>query len=388
MRSKYITDELNTMGYETIVYSSPTYSYNNSIEYYNGVKYRHIKSWIYSISKQIPLIRELIVVSVNVYVLFKEWDREVQIIDAHSSVLNGVSGVILKKIKKIPLIYEIRAFWEDAAVDLGKTKEGSYRYKITRGIETFVVKNADCVTVICEGLKNDLIERGIEAKKIYVIKNGVDIKNFQPIEKDSKLVEKLGLEKEDYVVGFIGTFFEFEGLKLLLESVPLLLDEIPNIKILLVGGGKTENALKEMVDRKKLQKNVIFTGRVAHEEISKYYSVLDIVVYPRISKRITELVTPLKPLEAMALEKCVVASDVGGLKELITDNKTGLLFKSGDKNELSKTCIKILKDLDKRKDIQKNALRYVRENRQWNKICHEYRNIFEDIEGKMVKLKK
>ena len=380
MRSKYITDELKGMGYELLVYSSPTYPYTNRTEYHNGVKYRHIKSKLYSVVKGIPVIRELVVVCINVFVLLNEWDESVKLIDAHSSVLNGVSAGIIKSIKRIPFVYEIRAFWEDAAVDLGKTNESSYRYKITRGIETFVAKNADCVTVICNGLKNDLVERGISSDKIHIIKNGVDMDKFQPLEKDFTLLNDIGLSKGDCVIGFIGTFFEFEGLRLLIESLPILLNSISNIKVVLVGGGRTEEILKEMVDRNNLNNSVRFAGRVPHEEINRYYSVLDVVVYPRISKRITELVTPLKPLEAMALKKCVLASDVGGLKELIIDGKTGVLFKAGDKEDLAKKCIQLLQDAEKRKEIQNNALRYVKEERQWKSICDEYRLIFTALE--------
>lgn len=379
MRSKYITDNLKGMGYSLLVFSSPSYEYDSNQSIYNGVIYRHVSSWLYRKMKKIPVLRELCVIFAIVRVSIREWDDGIDVIDAHSSVLNGVSGVILKRIKKVPLVYEIRAFWEDAAVDLGKTNEGSLRYSVTRGIETFVVKNADRVTVICEGLKKDLIAREVDHKKIDVIVNGVELDKFKPIGKNYETLKEIGLEKDNEIVGFIGTFFEFEGLEMLIDAVPMMIEQNKNIRVVLVGGGAVEEILKKKVRDNNLQEYVLFIGRVPHEDINKYYSIMDIMVYPRVSKRITELVTPLKPLEAMALGKCVVVSDVGGLKELVENGETGVLFEAGNTNDLANSCVELLYDEQKRKYLKEKALQHVEQHRQWKDICQQYELIYSKV---------
>src|SRR5574343_582934 len=211
----------------------------------------------------------------------------------------------------IPTVYEIRAFWEDAAVDHGTTREDSLRYKATRALETSAIRRAAHVFTICEGLRADIVNRGIPANKVTVIPNAVDVDNFQLAQApDPVLQERWGL-KGRTVVGFIGSFYAYEGLDLLVQSMPQILQQQPNAMLLLVGGGPQEAALKALVHSLNLQAHVVFTGRVPHAEVSRYYDLIDVLAYPRHSMRLTELVTPLKPLEAMAQGHMFVASDVG-----------------------------------------------------------------------------
>ena len=378
MRSRYITDSLKLIGYNLKVFSSPSYLFEKDIEYFNGIRYFHISSkWVLK-AQRIPILREFIVIITIFRTVDKQWDKDIAIIDAHSSVLNGLAAMLLKIKRKVPFVYEIRAFWEDAAVDLGKTNEHSVRYFWTRAIETFVVKRADKITVICNGLKEDLVKRGVEEKKIYVIQNGVDVDKFVPRQKDIQLIERYNLGNVQ-VVGFIGTFFKFEGLPLLINAMEIFIKSNKQIKLLLVGGGMDEDNVKIMIKNKGLENHVILTGRVDHKDINKYYSIIDVMVYPRISKRITELVTPLKPLEAMALGKCVVASDVGGLKELILNKKNGILFKTGDVDDLVNICLKVLEDDGLRDTLQKNALEYVKKERRWSDICQGYNDVYGEL---------
>ena len=378
MRSKYITDSLHTLGVPLRVYSSPVFSYKNGDEVQNGVPYKRaiIENW--ETIRKYPIYRELKIINTLKDCVIKNWHDDIKLIDAHSSLLNGVVGIKISRKKNIPFVYEIRALWEDAAVDQGKTKEGSLRYKLTRNMETNIINKADHVTVICEGLKNDLLGRGIPDEKISVIPNGVDTDNFKPIESDIEIQHKYGL-KDKIVFGFIGTFFYFEGLEILIRAIKELSIRNNNIKLLLVGSGHEENNLKAQVMKLRLEDKVIFTGRVSHHEIKKYYSVVDIFIYPRISKRITELVTPLKPLEAMAMEKIVIGSDVGGIKELVDERKTGMLFKAEDHYALTDKIQEVIKNIKNMKKMVKEARQFVVEQRNWLKICERYFDIYNKI---------
>lgn len=298
------------------------------------------------------------------------------IIHAHSPVLDAVPAIRVGRKLGIPVVYEIRAFWEDAAVDHGSTQEGSLRYRLTRSLETWAVKNADAVTVICEGLRKDLAARGIPANKITVIPNAVDVDKFEMGGKpDPELKLKLGLGTSR-VLGFIGSFYAYEGLDLLITALPSILKQMPDVKVLLVGGGPQDAALKRQVMTLGLVDRVIFTGRVPHADVNRYYDLVDVLVYPRHPMRLTELVTPLKPLEAMAQGRLMVASDVGGHKELIQDGKTGVLFHAGNAGDLASKVVGLLKYEEGWERMKKNGRQFVENERNWATSVARYRSVY------------
>ena len=298
------------------------------------------------------------------------------ILHAHSPVLNAIPALRVGRRYGIPVVYEVRAFWEDAAVDHGTTREGSLRYRLTRQLETYALKHADHVFTICEGLRSDIAARGIPGTKITVIPNAVDIDSFDPGgEPDAALKQKLGLAGST-VIGFIGSFYAYEGLDLLVESLPLVLARRPDVKVLLVGGGPQDGALKEQVARLALQDKVVFTGRVPHDEVQRYYDLVDVLAYPRHSMRLTELVTPLKPLEAMAQGRLLVASDVGGHKELIRHGETGMLFKAGSAQALTDTVINLLAQEARWPDIKRAGRSFVEDERNWARSVANYQPVY------------
>jgi PEP-CTERM/exosortase A-associated glycosyltransferase len=298
------------------------------------------------------------------------------ILHAHSPALNGLAALIVAKHYKLPFVYECRAFWEDAAVDHGTTKEGSVRYYVTRALETFVFKHADKITTICQGLRDDIIKRGIPADKITVIPNAVDAEKFAyNISADQALNVQLGL-KDKIVLGFIGSFYAYEGLLLLLDAMPNILAKQPKIILLLVGGGPQEALIRQKIQTLNLTKHVLLTGRVEHELVQDYYNQVDIFVYPRLSMRLTELVTPLKPLEAMAQGRLVVASDVGGHKELIEHQKNGYLFKANDIDALATTILNVVDHPQDWEAICVAGRRYVEQSRTWALSVNHYKEVY------------
>ncbi len=225
---------------------------------------------------------------------------EPDIIHAHSPVLNALPALQVGRTLGIPVVYEIRAFWEDAAVNHGTTQQGSLRYRATRSLETRAILRADHVFTICEGLRADIVARGIRADKVTVIPNAVDVASFALAgAPDAGLLAQLGLSGST-VIGFVGSFYAYEGLDLLLSALPQLLAARPDIKLLLVGGGPQEPPLRQQAQQLGVADKVVFAGRVPHQEVHRYYDLIQVLAYPRHPMRLTELVTPLKPLEAMA----------------------------------------------------------------------------------------
>ncbi|WP_074304369.1 TIGR04063 family PEP-CTERM/XrtA system glycosyltransferase [Singulisphaera sp. GP187] len=298
-----------------------------------------------------------------------------ELIHAHSPSLNGIPAGTVARRLGLPFVYEVRAFWEDAAVDQGTLKQDSFKYKLSRMLETRVFWDADAVTVICEGLRDELVARGIEAKKIFVIPNGVDLEGFPPREPNAKLIEQYGLLGND-VIGFIGSFYRFEGLSLLLDAFAELRRSAPNARLLLVGGGEEAADLRAKAVTLSLGESVIFTGPVPPEQVLDLYSIVDIVVYPRQSMRLTNTVTPLKPLEAMSMKKVVIASDVGGLKELVRDGESGLLFPAGDKSALVQTLQSAIANRTQWAAMGERARQYVMETRRWEEIVARYQSVY------------
>jgi len=277
------------------------------------------------------------------------------------------------------VVYECRAFWEDAAVDHGTCKEGGLRYRLTRALETRVFRQADAVTTICEGLRGDILARGVSPERLTVIPNAVDIELFSMHrQQDPTLVKHLGLENRQ-VLGFIGSFYAYEGLSLLIEAMPRVLDRIPDVRLLLVGGGHQESALQQQARELGVEDRILFTGRVPHDQVQQYYDLVDILVYPRMPMRLTELVTPLKPLEAMAQGRMLIASDVGGHRELINDGANGKLFRAGDPDSLVTAILMLLQHPGEWPRMQSAGREFVERERNWPASVARYKAVYERL---------
>ncbi len=287
------------------------------------------------------------------------------ILHAHSPALNALPALWAGRAAGLPVVYEIRGFWEDAAVDHGTTTEGSVRYRATRGMETYAARRVDHLFTICEGLKGDLLGRGVNPARISVVPNAATPEPAaQGRVPDEELSLRLGLQGGT-VLGFVGSFYAYEGLDLLIEAMPGLLQQRADIRLLLVGGGPSEARLKERAASLGLGPKVIFTGRVPHSQVDRYYDLIDLLVYPRHPMRLTELVTPLKPLECMAQGRVLLASDVGGHRELVTDGRTGYLFKAGDGQDLQRRVLQVLAASHDWPGIRARGLDFVATERNW-----------------------
>jgi PEP-CTERM/exosortase A-associated glycosyltransferase len=308
-------------------------------------------------------------------------DFKPDLLHAHSPVLTALAAQRSKTRRTVPLLYEIRAFWEDAAVGNGTGSEGSLKYRATKALESWAVRRADGVAVICEGLRADLITRGIAADKIMVSPNGVDLELFgTPTAPDQDLIRTLGLEGAD-VLGFIGSFYDYEGLDDLIAAMPALVAARPKAQLVLVGGGPMEWVLMAKASASPVSDRIHFMGRVPHQEVERYYSVIEILVYPRKKMRLTDLVTPLKPLEAMAQLRLVAASDVGGHRELIEDGVTGTLFAPDDPDSLSKSVATLFGAREKWDERRKTARKFVEQDRNWSSNISRYEPVYRKLTG-------
>ena len=301
------------------------------------------------------------------------------ILHAHSPVLDALAALLVARRRGLPLVYEIRAFWEDAAVGNGTGREGSLRYRATRALESWAVRRADAVAVICKGLRSDLVSRGVDPAKITVSPNGVDLSLFGAVPpRDDALAAELRLDGAD-VVGFIGSFYDYEGLDDLIAAMPALVAARPAARLLLVGGGPMEGALRAQAAASPVADHIRFAGRVPHTQVERYYSLVDVLAYPRKAMRLTELVTPLKPLEAMAQRRLVAASDVGGHRELIRDGDTGTLFAADDPAAIATAIAGMFGDRSGWEARRDRGRAFVEQERNWSSNISRYAPVYQRL---------
>ncbi len=379
-RTRSILEQQRALGIDTVqLTSSKHYAEGPPVEEVDGLRFYRTQR-VNPLLSRLPVLNQWEVIrSLRKRLAEVVAIEKPDILHAHSPSLDGSAALAVGAKQSIPVVYECRAFWEDAAVDHGTIREGDLRYRVTRALETRVFRRADAVTVICEGLRRDIAGRGIPADKITVIPNAVNAEKFsaeQP--RDEALAESLGL-KDRRVIGFIGSFYAYEGLNLLVDALPGILSQTSDCRLLLVGGGPREEQLKAQCERLGLADKVIFTGRVPHDEVKRYYALVDLFVYPRIAMRLTDLVTPLKPLEAMAQRKLVLASDVGGHHELIRDGDNGFLFEADSADSLAERVNALFAAPESWPAVLDNALRYVHEERTWGNSVSRYPPIYERL---------
>jgi PEP-CTERM/exosortase A-associated glycosyltransferase len=301
------------------------------------------------------------------------------VLHAHSPVLTALPALKIARRSGIPLVYELRALWEDGAVDHGTTDARSTRYHLTRALETRVLKRANHVTTICRGLQHEIGARGIPAEHITVIPNAVDTNAFAfDASPDSDLRARLGLDGT-VVLGFIGSFYGYEGLELLVDAFAEISKRRNDVRLVFVGGGMREHALQARAVSHGLMDRIRFVGRVSQKDVARYYSIIDVLVYPRVPVRVTELVTPLKPLEAMAQGRLLIASDVGGQRELIRDGQTGFLFPAGDIHRLVEKIEFVLGNRNLWGRIQTEARRFVETERTWKLSVAKYAGVYDGV---------
>ena len=297
------------------------------------------------------------------------------ILHAHSPALNALPAIRLGKRRGVPVVYEVRAFWEDAHISAKPGIGAGLRYRATRQLETYALRRADAVVTICDGLSADIVARGIPPDKVTIVPNAVDREVFAgPGIPNNNLALWLGLVGKT-VLGFFGSFYAYEGLDLLLLALTEIRRSRSDVAVLLAGGGPEEGRLKTLA-RLLGDGTVVFAGRVPHQEIQRYYDLADLLVFPRRSMRLTELVTPLKPLEAMAQQRIVVASDVGGHRELIRDGETGYLFAPGSPHQLADGVLRALADRESWPRVRRQALDFIQTERSWDRSVARYAEIY------------
>jgi PEP-CTERM/exosortase A-associated glycosyltransferase len=334
------------------------------------------------IESRVPILREMSVVRLlrkRILAVLKE--QPFDVIQAHSPALCGLAALQAARIRNLPFVYEIRAFWEDAAVDQEKTKTWSPRYQLSRQLEGYVARRADAVVGIANHILQDLRGRGIDPSKLFHVPNGVNAERFTALPRDSGLAAQLRLDREP-VLGFIGSLYRYEGIAWMVRASAKLRREGVPFQILIVGQGEDMQDIQTVIQESGMQNFFKAVGQVPHDQVQRYYSLMDVMVYPRRSVRLTELTTPLKPLEAMAQGKAVLASDVGGIRELVEPESPCLLFKADDAADFCVKAKQLISSESFRQDFGEKGRQMVLREKDWNILAQRYREVYRFAEAR------
>ena len=370
IRSRDILKNQLKIGLKPIVISSPFQNPKRqgvSVEEIEGIKYYRtfsnsnelVNENQSSFFIQIKKFFRIISFTIKVYRIAKK--EQVDVIHAHAMFFCVIAGKITSISLNKPLLYEVRSLWEERY-----KKKNIFNYLIfsfVTFLETCCMFFADHIVAINQNLKIELQKRLLlNNRKITVVENAVDLER----------VVDSGINRNKLVFGYVGTISPIEGLDLLIKAFNSV--GISN-KLLIFGTGIELENLKNLSIENC---NIIFKGQVSNSEIFKAYNQIDIIVNPRKSSYLTNSVTPLKTLEAMAHKKIVLASDVGGMKELIKDGENGILFKSGSIESLEKVLCEII-ERDDLKEIKENAYKYIINDRNWLENAKLYNGIYSDL---------
>lgn len=298
-----------------------------------------------------------------------------QYVIAASNHITAIPSLIAAKRLGIPFYYEVRGLWEITRVSREPEFEKKPAYTVQVLLETLAAKNATHVFTLTHSMVNELVRRGVEEEAISLVPNSCSPENLIPKERDIDLVSKLNIPTDVPVIGYIGTFVQYEGLDDLAEACAILkLKGVP-FRLLLVGNenasgqdvGPITAKISELANTYGFNDWLIMPGRIPFEEVESYYSLIDIAPFPRKPQPVCELVSPMKPLEALAMKKAVLVSSVQALKEMIVEDKTGLVFEKGNISDLADKLQFLIDNEGLRKTLGENGRVWVKVERNWVK---------------------
>lgn len=299
-----------------------------------------------------------------------------EVIHVASPAQNALISAEVGHKYNLPVIYEVRGLWHETGVVAGTLDTSSKAYQHRHFLFVEAMKRADLIVTLAETMKEEFIREGIPEDKIFIVPNGVDTSQFTPRPYPTYLARRLGLGSGHVTIGHIGSIRKIEGLRWLLKAGKMLLSRHPHIKILIVGGGDEVEPLQRLATELGLDSVVHFTGQVPHEDVFDYYALIDIFVIPRVRSRVTELVTPIKPYEAMAMGKAVIVSDVAALREIIDDGTTGSICNADDPEDLAEKCSALIQDTQLRAELGHRARQWISQHRDWQQVVANYEPIY------------
>jgi glycosyltransferase involved in cell wall biosynthesis len=301
------------------------------------------------------------------------------VLHAASNYANAAIALALRERYGLPVVYEVRGFWEDTWLSRhpdGADLARSELYRRHRDLETRCMLAADLVVTLGEAMRDEIVARGVPAGKMLIVPNAVSEEFLRPLPDATTLRNQLGIAQNEHVIGEVTSLVPHEGIGTLLEATRLLKDRGLPVRVLIVGDGPERAALQRQAAGLGLDEAAIFTGRVPAAKVREFHALLDVFVVPRTPDRVCQLVTPLKPVEAMASGLCVVTSEVKALAEIIKPGVTGALTIPQDPVALADSLELLVGSPDIRRKLGDNAREWVARDRTWANHAARYRDAY------------
>lgn len=305
--------------------------------------------------------------SASILVEFLENSRP-SIVQAASNYEAALPAMLASKKLGVPFVYEVRGLWEYTAASKRNNWEETERFALDKQLESQTVSQANWVFTLTNALAEELISRGARPGSISLAPNAVDPSEFKQLQYDKSLADKVGISRSTFTIGYIGSLVSYEGLDDLLKALRMLLERDIKAVLLIVGNGTATESLKKLAASLGIKEQVRFVGRVSPKEVPGYMSLLDVITLPRKPVRVCELVSPLKPLEAMASKVPMIVSSVPALAEMVVDGETALIHRAGDPGDLCKALEMMANNPEIRVCIANQAYDHVILNRTWDSV--------------------
>jgi len=301
------------------------------------------------------------------------------VLHAASNFANARLALALGERYGLPVVYEVRGFWEDTWLSRypdNNKLAASELYQRNRDLETRCMLAADLVVTLGEAMRDEIAARGVPREKILIVPNAVSAEFLQPLPDATTLREELGIKPDEQVVGEVTSLVPHEGIGTLLEATAILRARGVPVRALIVGDGPERAALQRQAAQAGLAEAAVFTGRVPASKVRQFHALLDVFVVPRTPDRVCQLVTPLKPVEAMASGLCVVTSEVKALTEIVKHEVTGMQTVPQDPVSLADCLEQLLYSPDIRRKLGDNAREWVARDRTWANHAARYRDAY------------
>lgn len=383
MRSLYLVDSQRALGLDPIVVTAPGFPEeqpHDHVETINGTPYYRLPDT--ASRSDSGLDEKAQSYAERLGQLVSEIKPEViHVHSGHRGYEATLPALAVGNASQIPVVYEVRGFFESLWSSDVDWNEWGETYSLRHERETYSMTQAGAVVTLGEAMKSDIVARGIPSGKVFVAPNGVDTEIFHRKARNRDLVAELHLENK-FVFGYVSNLDHFrEGHEYLISAAVELKRRGIDSKLLIIGDGKRRAELEDFAASLGAANNVVFTGKVPHDQVLEYYNLLDAFVIPRVDERAARLVTPLKPYEAMATEIPLIVSNLPALIEIIGNESRGWSFEAGDAGALVSTLIEVFENPLAARTKAEIARRWVEEEREWEKLGNFYAEIYKSVLG-------
>lgn len=301
---------------------------------------------------------------------------DIGLVHAATNFWTGLPAAIAARRLGLPFVYEVRSFWSITRDAREPGFSTSPQGRRDDALETMVLAMADQVLTLNAAMRDRIVEMGVNRDRVTLIPNCVGPERFEPRLTEDALRSHFEIEPDEILIGYMGAMLGYEGIDLLVAAVAPLIRENDRIRLLIVGAeaanrtqpGTIEYDLERQIEALDLGAHIRLVDRVPPDTARAFYALLDICAYPRRAFEVCELVSPLKPLEAMAMGKTVICSSVRALRDIVEDESTGLIFEKDDIDDLRATLRRAVEDEALRARLGETARHFVRKERSWERI--------------------